>query len=49
MKDMVSGTQETVIQEKLVDAVKKILKSNQALGPVVPMQKPADDEEGEGE
>lgn len=31
VKDMVSGTQETVTQEKLVDAVKKILKTNQAL------------------
>ena len=31
VKDMVSGTQETVTQPKLVDAVKKILKSNQAL------------------
>jgi histidyl-tRNA synthetase len=49
MKDMVSGTQETVIQEKLVDAVKKILKSNQALGPVVPVQKLTEEEEAEGE
>lgn len=49
MKDMVSGTQETVIQEKLVDAVKKILKSNQALGPVVPLQKLTEEEEAEGE
>lgn len=31
VKDMVSGTQETVTQEKLVDAVKKILKTNVAL------------------
>ncbi|NTW14178.1 MAG: histidine--tRNA ligase [Candidatus Moranbacteria bacterium] len=31
VKDMVSGTQETVTREKLVDAVKKILKSNVAL------------------
>lgn len=31
VKDMVSGTQETVTREKLVDAVKKILKSNIAL------------------
>jgi histidyl-tRNA synthetase len=31
VKDMVSGTQETVTQERLVDAVKKILKTNQAL------------------
>ena len=31
VKDMVSGTQETVTQIKLVDAVKKILKANQAL------------------
>lgn len=31
VKDMVSGTQETVTQEKLVDAVKKILKTNQTL------------------
>jgi histidyl-tRNA synthetase len=31
VKDMVSGTQETVTQEKLVEAVKKVLKANQAL------------------
>ncbi|MBI2439070.1 MAG: histidine--tRNA ligase [Candidatus Moranbacteria bacterium] len=31
LKDMVSGTQETVTHERLVDAVKKILKSNQLL------------------
>jgi histidyl-tRNA synthetase len=31
VKDMVSGTQETVRQEKLTDAVKKILKANQTL------------------
>lgn len=31
VKDMVSGTQETVTQDKLVDAVKKILKTNVAL------------------
>lgn len=31
VKDMVSGTQETVRQEKLVDAVKKVLKANQNL------------------
>lgn len=31
VKDMVSGTQETVTQEKLVDAVKKILKTNVTL------------------
>lgn len=31
VKDMVSGTQETVTQERLVDAVKKILKTNQTL------------------
>ena len=31
VKDMVSGTQETVTQERLVDAVKKILKTNVAL------------------
>ena len=31
VKDMVSGTQETVTQEKLVDAAKKILKANQVL------------------
>jgi histidyl-tRNA synthetase len=31
VKDMVSGTQETVTQEKLVDAAKKILKTNQVL------------------
>lgn len=31
VKDMVSGTQETVKQEKLTDAVKKILRTNAAL------------------
>lgn len=31
VKDMVSGTQETVTHEKLVDAAKKILKTNQDL------------------
>lgn len=31
VKDMVSGTQETVTREKLVEAVKKILKANAAL------------------
>lgn len=31
VKDMISGTQETVTHERLVDAVKKILKTNQAL------------------
>lgn len=31
VKDMVSGTQETVTQERLVDAVKKILKTNVSL------------------
>lgn len=31
LKDMVSGTQETVTQEKLVEAVKKLLKANQTL------------------
>ncbi|OGI16228.1 MAG: histidine--tRNA ligase [Candidatus Moranbacteria bacterium RIFCSPHIGHO2_12_FULL_54_9] len=31
VKDMVSGTQETVTYERLVDAVKKILKTNQVL------------------
>lgn len=31
VKDMVSGTQETVTHERLVDAVKKILKTNQEL------------------
>lgn len=31
VKDMISGTQETVTQERLVDAVKKILKANQTL------------------
>ncbi len=46
MKDMISGTQETVTQPKLVDAVKKILKSNQALGPIPPIAK-LPDEEGE--
>ncbi len=33
VKDMISGTQETVTQERLVDAVKKILKANQVLIP----------------
>lgn len=50
VKDMVSGTQETVIQDKLVDAAKKILKTNTALmGPNgIPLPKPdADDEEEE--
>ena len=31
VKDMVSGTQETVRQDKLTDAVKKIIKANQTL------------------
>ena len=31
VKDMISGTQETVTRERLVDAVKKILKANQIL------------------
>lgn len=31
VKDMISGTQETVTHERLADAVKKILKTNQAL------------------
>lgn len=31
VKDMISGTQETVTHERLVDAVKKILKTNQVL------------------
>ncbi|MBP9728216.1 MAG: histidine--tRNA ligase [Candidatus Moranbacteria bacterium] len=31
VKDMISGTQETVTQERLVDAVKKILKTNLTL------------------
>jgi len=40
VKDMVSGTQETVIQDKLTDAVKKILKSNALLShpPIPKMQ-----------
>jgi len=45
VKDMISGTQETVTQPKLVDAVKKILKSNAALGPVMPIVHTDDDEE----
>jgi hypothetical protein len=28
IKDMVSGTQETVLKEKLINTVKKILKTN---------------------
>lgn len=31
VKDMISGTQETVTREKLFDAVKKVLKNNQTL------------------
>ena len=31
IKDMISGTQETVTQEKLVESVKKLLKANQVL------------------
>jgi histidyl-tRNA synthetase len=31
IKDMISGTQETVTQEKLVDSVKKLLKANQVV------------------
>jgi histidyl-tRNA synthetase len=40
VKDVVSGTQETVTQEKLTDAVKKILKSNALLShpPIPKMQ-----------
>lgn len=40
VKDMVSGTQETIVQEKLTDAVKKILKSNVLLShpPIPKMQ-----------
>jgi len=40
VKDMVSGTQETIVQEKLTDAVKKILKSNALLShpPIPKMQ-----------
>ncbi|MBP9751565.1 MAG: histidine--tRNA ligase [Candidatus Moranbacteria bacterium] len=40
VKDMVSGTQETVTQERLTDAVKKILKSNALLShpPIPKMQ-----------
>ena len=51
VKDMVSGTQETVIQDKLVDAAKKILKSNTALmGPNgIPLPKPDEDDEEEEE
>lgn len=44
VKDMVSGTQETVTQARLVDAVKKILKSNQALGTLPPIAKITDEE-----
>jgi histidyl-tRNA synthetase len=36
VKDMVSGTQETVTQERLVDAVKKILKTNASLSHPTP-------------
>lgn len=51
VKDMVSGTQETVMQDKLVDAVKKILKANTALmGPNgIPLPKPDEDDEEEEE
>jgi histidyl-tRNA synthetase len=31
VKDMLSGTQETVTRERLFDAVKKVLKNNQTL------------------
>lgn len=49
VKDMVSGTQETVVQDKLTDAVKKLLRANQALmGPNgLPLPKLEDDEEDE--
>lgn len=51
VKDMVSGTQETVMQDKLVDATKKILKANQALiGPNgIPLPKLEDDDEEDEE
>lgn len=51
VKDMVSGTQETVIQDKLVDAAKKILRTNTALmGPNgIPLPKPDEDDEEEEE
>lgn len=44
VKDMISGTQETVTQPKLVDAVKKILKNNQQLGSLPPIAKLPDEE-----
>lgn len=40
VKDMVSGTQETVMQDKLVDAVKKILRVNQGLNHGAPLPHP---------
>ncbi|MFZ1626868.1 MAG: histidine--tRNA ligase [Candidatus Moraniibacteriota bacterium] len=51
VKDMVSGTQETVIQDKLVEAAKKILRTNTALmGPNgIPLPKPDEDDEEEEE
>ncbi len=47
VKDMVSGTQETVSLEKLVLAVKKILKANSELSVQVPIREDEDDEEEE--
>lgn len=52
VKDMVSGTQETVTQERLVDAVKKLLRTNQTLahsGPLPRVGVDEDDEELEKE
>lgn len=51
VKDMVSGTQETVMQDKLVEAAKKILKANTALmGPNgIPLPKLDDDDAEEEE
>ncbi|MEP7162757.1 MAG: histidine--tRNA ligase [Candidatus Moraniibacteriota bacterium] len=45
VKDMVSGTQETVMQDKLVEAVKKILKVNQGLNHGGPLPHPTVEED----
>lgn len=49
VKDMVSGTQETVIQERLVEAVKKILKVNQGLNHGGPLPHPIAEEDDKEE
>lgn len=47
VKDMVSGTQETVVRGKLVPAVKKLLKNNQQFHRDRPLGEPADEDEEE--